>query len=161
MATSRAGGVRGRAGRACAGAVVSRSSITWLRVGSLITVATGLMAAAASSSSGEGPWRALFDLLTWPPDGEPARFAPETSAVNAVTGGVMVGWGLLMHAIAGGPFARGDTTLATPMLRAVVAWFVVDSTGSLLAGVPGNVVLNGAFVVLLALPLIRLQRRSY
>ena len=132
--------------------------VRWVEVGALVTIATGLVAAAASHPGGEGPWRVLLDLLAWPLDGEPARFAPETSAVNAVTGGVMVGWGTLMYVVARGPFARGDTTLATPMLCSVVAWFVVDSIGSLLAGVPGNVLLNVAFLVLLALPLQRTRR---
>ena len=132
--------------------------VRWVEIGALVTIATGLVAAAASHRGGEGPWRLLLDLLAWPLDGEPARFAPETSAVNAVTGGVMVGWGTLMYLIARGPFARGDVTLATPMLRSVLAWFVVDSTGSLLAGVPGNVLLNVAFLVLLGLPLQRTRR---
>ena len=132
--------------------------IRWLRAAALITVATGLVAAAASSPSGERPWRLLLDLLAWPIDGEPERFDPVTSAVNAVTGGVMVGWGTLMYLIARGPFASGDTTLATPMLVSVLAWFVVDSTGSVAAGLPGNVALNVGFLLLLAPPLHLMRR---
>ncbi len=132
--------------------------IRWLRVAALTTVATGLVAAAASSPSGERPWRLLLDLLAWPVDGQPERFDRVTSAVNAVTGGVMVGWGTLMYLIARGPFTSGDTTLATPMLLSVLAWFVVDSTGSLAAGLPGNVVLNLGFLLLLAPPLERIRR---
>jgi hypothetical protein len=134
------------------------AQVRWLRAAALITVATGLVAAAASSPSGERPWRLLLDLLAWPIDGEPDRFDPVTSAVNAVTGGVMVGWGTLMYLIARGPFARGDTALATPVLLSVLAWFVVDSMGSFAAGLPGNVVLNVGFLLLLAPPLHRMRR---
>lgn len=129
-----------------------------LRGAALVTIAVGLAAAAASSELGEGPWLSLFDLLTWPVDGEPARFSDETRAVNAVVGGVMVGWGTLMHLIARGPFRQGDTTLAGPMLVAVVAWFVVDSTGSFLADLPENVLLNIGFLVLFVPPLLRLRQ---
>ncbi len=70
----------------------------------------------------------------------------------------MVGWGSLMYFLAAGPFRRGDTTLATPMLMAVLGWFVVDSTGSLLADIPGNVVLNVGFLCLFLPPLFALRR---
>lgn len=130
-----------------------------LAAAAAVTIVVGLVAAAASSGRGEAPWLALLDLVDWPPDGEPARFARETSAVNAVVGGVMVGWGTLMFLIATGPFGRGDTTFATPMLVSVAAWFLVDSTASLIAGLPGNVVLNIGFLVLFVPPLVELRRR--
>jgi hypothetical protein len=69
----------------------------------------------------------------------------------------MVGWGTLMHRIVRGPFRRGDTTLATPMLVSVLAWFAVDSTGSLAADLPGNVALNVAFLGLFVPPLVGLR----
>ena len=130
----------------------------WLELASLVTIAVGLVAAAASSHHGAGPWSLLFDLLDWPLDGRRPRFAGKTSAVNAVAGGVMVGWGTLMHGIVRGPFRRGDTTLATPMLVSVLAWFAVDSTGSFAADLPGNVALNVAFLGLFVPPLVGLRR---
>jgi hypothetical protein len=131
----------------------------WLSAASLMTIVVGLVAAAASSERSDEPWLALFDLLDWPVDGDPGRFSAQTRAVNAVVGGVMVGWGTLMHLIVRGPFRRGDTTLAGPMLAAVVAWFVVDSTGSLLADLPGNVILNLGFLVLFLPPLLGLRQQ--
>ena len=131
----------------------------WLSAASLVTIVVGLVAAAASSERGDEPWLALFDLLDWPVDGDPGRFSAQTRAVNAVAGGVMVGWGTLMHLIVRGPFRRGDTTLAGPMLAAVVAWFVVDSAGSFLADLPGNVILNLGFLVLFLPPLLGLRQQ--
>ena len=131
----------------------------WLSAAALVTIVVGLVAAAASSASGDEPWLALFDVLDWPVDGEPGRFSAQTRAVNAVLGGVMVGWGTLMYLVVRGPFRRGDTTLAGPMLAAVLAWFSVDSTGSFLAQLPGNVVLNLGFLVLFVPPLTSLRRQ--
>lgn len=136
------------------------TAVRWLGGASLVTVAVGLVAAAASTPATAGPWRALFDVLTWPVDGEPSRFSREAAAVNAVVGGVMVGWGSLMYFVTAGPFRRGDTTLATPMLIAVRGWFVVDSTGSLLADIPGNVILNVGFLCLFVPPLLTLRHHD-
>ena len=130
----------------------------WLRLGSAVTVVVGLLAAAAGSDAAGGPWLLLFDVVDWPLDGEPARFTAETKAVNAVAGGVMVGWGTLMYLLAGS--GAGRVTAATPMLAGVVAWFVVDATGSLLAGLPENLVLNVGFLALLLPPLLVLRRRE-
>lgn len=129
----------------------------WLRCAAIMTITVGLIAAAASRQGGAAPWLLLFDVLSWPLDGEPAHFTGETPAVNAVAGGVMVGWGTLMYLIAKGPLQQGDTTLASPMLIAVIAWFVVDSTGSVAAGLPGNVILNIGFLVLFLPPLTKLR----
>ena len=138
--------------------MTTATATVWLRVASLATIAVGLLAAAASSATTDGPWLLLFDVVDWPADGEPARFVDETSAVNAVAGGVMVGWGTLMYLLVGQRARPGAA--ATPMLVAVVAWFVVDSTASLLAGFPGNVVLNVGFLALLLPPLVVLRRHD-
>ena len=132
--------------------------ITWLKIACGLTSAAGLVAAAASTTSTSGLWLWLFDLLAWPIDDQPGAFQDETFAVNAVLGGVMVGWAALMYFVVSGPFARGDGVLIVPMLVSVMAWFVVDSTGSLIADLAGNVVLNVAFLAIFLPPLLTLRR---
>ena len=45
-----------------------------------------------------------------------------------------------------------------PMTAGVITWFLVDSTASLAAGLPGNVVLNVSFLAFFAVPLVKLRR---
>lgn len=94
----------------------------------------------------------LLDLLIWPLDGAQSLLAQEVRFIAAIGGGVMVGWGVMIWMIA--PLMRGHATI----IRSVVAWsigtwFIVDSAGSVLAGVPANVLGNLAFVALFALAL--------
>jgi len=63
-----------------------------LQVACAIAVATGLVSAAGSFPATDGLWLFLFDLLKWPIDGNPSQFDLTTRAVNAVLGGVMVGF---------------------------------------------------------------------
>jgi hypothetical protein len=42
----------------------------------------------------------LLDLLDWPLDGSSSTFANESFILNAVLGGVMIGWGVLMYYLA-------------------------------------------------------------
>ncbi|MEM6930240.1 MAG: hypothetical protein AAF602_25090, partial [Myxococcota bacterium] len=46
--------------------------------------------------------------------------------------------------------------VARAMLGGLVTWYVVDSAGSLVAGIPGNVVLNTVFLGLFLVPLLSL-----
>jgi hypothetical protein len=136
-----------------------QTSMIWLRVACVITVVTGLICAMASHPATGGVWLWLFDLLKWPLDGDPAFFADDTRAVNAVLGGTMVGWGVLMYLLATSQRIQALPELPRLLLIGIVAWFVVDCIGSLLAGLPGNLVLNVGFLVLFVPPLLVLQRQ--
>ncbi len=135
-----------------------RTAMRWYQVACVITMVTGVICALASHPATEGVWLHMFDALKWPLDGDPAMFSADTRAVNAVLGGTMVGWGLLMYLLA--PHITTMVGLPRILLMALVAWFVVDSTGSLLANMPGNVLLNSIFLGLFVPPLLVLQRAS-
>ncbi len=136
-----------------------QTSMIWLRAACVITVVTGLICAMASHPATAGVWLWLFDLLKWPLDGDPAFFADDTRAVNAVLGGTMVGWGVLMYLLATPQRIQALPELPQLMLIGLIAWFVVDCIGSLFAGLPGNLVLNIGFLVLFVPPLLVLQRQ--
>jgi hypothetical protein len=135
-----------------------RTAVLWLQAASLVTIFTGLVSALASHPATAGLWLWLFDALQWPLDGNPAALGPEAYALNGVLGGVMVGWGVLMWLLARGPIQAGQTALARFMLIGIIAWFLVDSSASFAANIPGNVVLNVGFLLMFLPPLIRLQR---
>ena len=134
--------------------------INWLKLACIITGLTGMIAAAASTVSGSGIWLFLFDLLKWPLNNDPSGFQDETLAVNAVLGGVMLGWATLMFFLVNGPISKGNTELIKYILIALIVWFLVDSTGSVLAGLSANVVLNVLFLALFIPPLMALRRNA-
>lgn len=134
-----------------------RLCIAWLRFATIATVFIGLVAAFASADATDGAWLWLFDLLDWPVDNNPASFEEESFALNAVLGGVMVGWGSLMYLIVQSQFAHGNNQLAKPMIISILAWCIVDSAGSLAAGLPGNIILNLSFLAIFIPPLARLS----
>lgn len=136
----------------------NRIWIRWLEVASVATIGLGLMAAFASHPASQGPWLHFVDLVAWPLDGEPASFSAGAFAANAVTGGVMAGWGSLMLALSRGPIARGDASARRAVAVGLGVWFVVDSAGSIAASYLGNVALNLASLVIFAVPLVMLER---
>lgn len=135
------------------------TSIIWLRIACVVTIVTGILCGLASHPATAGAWLFLFDVLSWPVNGDPAFFAADTRAVNAVLGGTMVGWGVLMYLLATPEQMTHNPALPRMMVVALGAWFVVDSVGSWLAELPGNIGLNIAFMALFVPPLVAIQRR--
>jgi hypothetical protein len=135
-------------------------SIIWLKIACVITICTGIICALASHPATDAAWLFLFDLLKWPLDGHPGAFDENTRAVNAVLGGTMVGWGLLMLLLSSKQLLTTVPGLARMMLIALLAWFFVDSMGSFLAEIPGNVLLNVGFLALFVPPLWVLRQSS-
>ena len=72
------------------------TTIRWLQAGSALTVFFGALVAAAAVPALSGPVRFLADLIFFPLDGLQSVAAEETRLINAIAGGVMVGWGLML-----------------------------------------------------------------
>ena len=139
--------------------MTTRIGEMWLKSASVITILTGVICALASHPSTQGIWLFLFDVLKCPPDADPASFNPDARAVNAVLGGVLVGWGLLMFFLSDERLMADSPAVPRLMTIALLAWFAVDSLGSWAAGLPGNIVLNVAFLLMFLPPLVSLSRR--
>ncbi len=134
--------------------------VAWLRIAAIGTIGLGLISLAATHPAGATVWHFLFDLVLWSFDEAPVEFNRDARLLNGITGGVLIGWGVLLTWLAGGPIARGEQGARRAAMICVTAWFVGDSLGSLLAGVPGNVVLNLGFFFLFMIPLIALGTKA-
>lgn len=66
----------------------------------------------------------------------------------------MVGWGAALVYVTKTLFARGSVTAWNLIALSVTAWFVPDTSYSLLSGFWQNAVLNTVFLVLFAAPLL-------
>ncbi len=96
--------------------------INWLKIASVIVIIVGLIAAAASTQAGSLPWLFIFDLLKWPIDGNPSSFQADSFALNAVLGGVMAGWAVLIFLLVSGPVAKGDFGMLRYLLTALIVF---------------------------------------
>jgi hypothetical protein len=124
-----------------------------LRLAAAVTVGTGLALALAASPALNLPMRLLADLLIWPLDQAQSLTAAETRLAFAVGGGVMVGWGWMIWQLAGAPMERAPQEVRVIIRTSVLAWFLVDSAGSIMAGAALNVVANLVFLALFLVPM--------
>ena len=133
-------------------ASVSRFWVRWLLAISVGVILFGLCLVAAPTLT-----RQVFSWLFY---GSPVRlnaFGDEQvryiSFTHAVIGGVMVGWGTALLLITRELIATGSRLGWQLLAMSLGAWFIPDTTYSLISGYWQNAALNGVFFCLFALPL--------
>ena len=127
----------------------------FLRVVTVGVVLFGLLLVVAPSLAREG-----FSLLVYGSGSKIGEFGSEASDYiglsHAVMGSVMVGWGTALLLV-----LRGEPTSHLPgklwiFIVSLAAWYIPDTTFSLISGFWQNAVLNTVFAVLFAIPLTAL-----
>ena len=76
--------------------MTQETTIGWLKFGSALTIFFGALIAAATVPALSGPVQFLADFIFFPLDGLQSVAAEETRLINAIGGGVMVGWGVML-----------------------------------------------------------------
>jgi hypothetical protein len=133
--------------------MTQETTILWLKIGSALTIFFGVFVATAAVPAISGMMQFSADLIFFPLDGLQDVTAPETRLVSAIAGGVMFGWGLMMWMLATRLYPKDPALAGSIILTSIVAWFVLDSGASVLAGAPLNVVGNLSFLCIFCIPL--------
>lgn len=121
-----------------------------VKAGATLVIGSGLLIALAAWPPMAGLLTILADLIFLPVDGAQDLSAPETRLMMAISGGVLVGWGVMVWLVATRLADRDPALARTLVLVPLAAWFVVDSAGSVASGAPLNVLFNCGFVVVFA-----------
>jgi hypothetical protein len=67
----------------------------------------------------------------------------------------MAGWGVLLWMLSTHLFPIDQALAAKLIIASIITWFVIDSTGSILAGAPLNAAFNVSFLLIFCVPLWR------
>jgi hypothetical protein len=128
-----------------------QKSETALRLVIGSTIVFGLMSEASCI---------VTDFMVWPPDGAQTTQRPETRLAWALLGGFLTSWGVLQWQILT-KVGRLHMGLARKLLlQSVCIWFVLDTAGSILGGVPVNGLVNVFFFAIYAVPLLYLRTEA-
>jgi len=136
----------------------------WNRV--LLALVVGVAAyALALVLAGRFVGDQLFDRLGFgPSDGEIDNGRPYeyVRLLYGVLGAVIVGWMITVGAIVIGPLRKGEPWAWWAIAGALIVWFGLDTSLSLVLGFTGHAAFNLVFAIGLAIPMavIRLQLRG-
>jgi hypothetical protein len=129
--------------------------LTLLRYGCLYILITGLLPLLAIFPATQEPWRLFYDVLSWPLDNLPGAFTDSDRQLSAILGGVLCGWAWLLYKIAHPEIF--NERLRRLMVQSTWVWFILDSGGSIIAGLPLNALSNVIFAFVLLVPLWKLK----
>ena len=88
------------------------------------------------------PARWTLDLLSVPLDGVQNYEAPTTRFLSALTGGFLFGWGVCIWFLQKWVYDKAPEEVRKAVLAGILAWFFLDSAGSVASGNPSNAFIN-------------------
>ncbi len=124
-----------------------------LKAWSIAMIGLGLLFVAAAWPVLDWPARLFLDIAFWPIDGRPEGLNPEQRLLSVIGGGLTVGWGVLLVLLFDRAHRTGDDELSRLAVTGLLAWFIVDSLGSIVVGAWMNAIINTALVAGFVIPL--------
>lgn len=134
-----------------------RLSAALLRAISAAFFFSGLVFALPAFAPIGAPGILFLDILKWPLDGDPGALGQDARWLSAVGGGLLAGLAALSFLIVAPAIERGDGEARRGAIAAILVWFLIDSAGSIAAGVASNAVFNALFAGVYLLPLVALK----
>ena len=127
----------------------------WLKVTAVVVGSFGPVFALGSMAATSEPARLTLDILSWPLDGATTYASPDTRFLSAVTGGFLLGWGVLIWRLSSDIYDAAPEAVRRTVLASLLSWFVLDSAGSIASGNPSNALFNVLILLLGVGPLWR------
>ena len=104
------------------------------------------------------PARLTLDILSWPIDDATTYASPDTRFLSAVTGGFLLGWGVMIWCLSTWVYDAAPEGVRRSVLTGTLAWFLLDSAGSIASGNPSNALFNVVVLLIAIGPLWRPAR---
>ena len=122
---------------------------SYLQFTSFIVGSFGQVFFLGTMISTSEPARWTLDFLSLPLDGLQTYEASTIRFLSALTGGFLLGWGVCIWCLQKWVYDLAPEGVRKSVLVSLLAWFVLDSTGSIASGNTSNVFFN-IIVLLLA-----------
>lgn len=132
----------------------------WLKITAIVVASFGPVFFLGTMAETTEPARWTLDLLSWPLDGATTYQSPDTRFLSALTGGFLLGWGVMIWCLSIWVYDGAPEGVRRSVLIGLLAWFVLDSAGSIASGNASNAVFNVLVLLVAVGPLWRPARAS-
>lgn len=128
---------------------------TYLKISAILVMLFGPVFFLGTMDATVEPIRFSADFLAWPIDGAQTYDHPDTRFVGALAGGFLMGWGLLIWLLSGDAYDAAPEAIRRAVVGGFVAWFTLDSAGSITSGHGSNAMFNVIVLIAFVGPLWR------
>ena len=119
----------------------------WLKITAIVVGSFGPVFFLGTMTPTLEPARLTLDLLRWH-YGATNYDSSDTRFLSALTGGFLLGWGVMIWCLSSWVYDTAPEAVRRTVLTGILAWFFLDSAGSIASGNPSNAFFN--VLVLLA-----------
>jgi hypothetical protein len=114
----------------------------WLKITSFTVWSFAPIFFLGSMEATSEPARVTLDLLSWPIDGLTTYQSADTRFLSALTGGFLVGWGVMIWCLWKWVYDKAPEEVRKTVVIGLLSWFVLDSVGSIASGNASNAFIN-------------------
>lgn len=130
----------------------------WLRVAAIVVGSFGPIFFLGTMTTTMELARLSLDILSWPIDGATTFASPDTRFLSALTGGFLLGWGVMIWGLSGAVYDAAPEGVRHTVLAGLLSWFCLDSAGSITSGNASNMAFNVLVLLIAVGPLWRPAR---
>ena len=127
----------------------------WLLITAIVVGSFGPVFFLGTMAATSEPARWTLDLLSWPLDGQQSYDFPTLHFLSALTGGFLFGWGIMIWGLRQWVYDLAPEGVRRAVLAGILAWFVLDSAGSIVSGNVSNALFNVIVLLIAVGPLWR------
>ena len=127
----------------------------WLKVTAIVVGSFGPIFFLGTMAATLEPARLTLDILSWPIDGATTYDSPDTRFLSALTGGFLLGWGVMIWCLSAWVYDLAPEQVRRSVLTGTLAWFCLDSAGSIASGNASNAAFNVVVLLIAVGPLWR------
>ena len=120
----------------------------WLKITAIVVGSFGPVFFLGSMLETMEAARLTLDILSWPLDGMTTYESPDTRFLSALTGGFLMGWGVMIWLLSVWVYDKAPEGVRRAVLFGVLSWFFLDSAGSIASGNASNVIFNVIFLLI-------------
>ncbi len=132
----------------------------WLAITALVVGSFGPVFFLGTMDATTGPARLTLDILSWPLDGATTYADGDTRFLSALTGGFLLGWGVMIWCLRLWVHDAAPEGVRRCVLAGLLAWFCLDSAGSIASGNASNALFNVVVLLLAVGPMWTPARES-
>jgi hypothetical protein len=114
----------------------------WLKITAIVVGSFGPVFFLGTMISTSEPARWTLDLLSFPIDGVQNYEATTTKFLSALTGGFLLGWGVMIWCLSSWVYDKAPEPIRKTVLVSLLSWFFLDSSGSIASGNTSNAFFN-------------------
>lgn len=130
----------------------------WIKVAAIVVGSFGPVFFLGTMPASREPARLTLDILAWQLAGRATYSSPDTMFLSALTGGFLLGWGVMLWCLSAWVYDAAPEAVRRTVLASLLAWFVLDSAGSVASGNPSNAGFNVLVLLVAVGPLWRPAR---